>query len=186
MAALNAEFDARLAAEVPPSALGWYLNTSAEENDAAPGAGRRLWPGADAVICPPKVGAVLRELFTDSWWGLLPTDKELPASELGKFRLDHDNAHWLAPFDPSHVPDDNVDFPSHLAIDGVHEYPQSNGSWSEEGVLRGGFHAGPPLFHVSVLYELAPVGPEDGGFVRRAALLFGGCLNAPGDSSHRR
>ena len=74
------------------------------------------------------------------------------------------------------MPDDDVDFPAHLAIDGVHEYPQSNGSWSEEGVLRGGFHAGPPLFHVSVLYELAPVGPEDGGFVR-AALLFGGCLN---------
>ena len=45
-----------------------------------------------------------------------------------------------------------------------HEHPQSGGTWSEGGVLRGGFHGGAPLFHVSVLYELAPVGPDDGGF----------------------
>jgi hypothetical protein len=53
---------------------------------------------------------------------------------------DHDNAHWLAPFDPAHDPSDpKADFPTHLADPQLHEYPQSGGTWSEDGVLRGGF-----------------------------------------------
>lgn len=176
VAELNAEFDARLAAEVPAGALGWYLKT---HFDDAPEKPRRVW--VTETICPPKVDAVLREIFSDPWWGLLPTDRQLPPSELGKYRIDHDNAHWLAPFDPAHVPDPRRDFPTHLADPGLHEYPQSGGTWSEAGVLRGGFHAGAPLFHVSVLYELAPVGPGDGGFAcLPGSHLDGATVGPPG------
>ena len=162
VATLNAEFDARVAAEVPRGALGWYLKTHFGDSAAAVAAPHRVWHSD--TICPPKVDAVLGEIFSDPWWGLLPVDRQLPTSELGRYRLDHDNAHWLAPFDPTHTPNAKVDFPTHMADPARHEYPQSGGSWSEGGVLRGGFHAGAPLFHVSVLYELAPVGPSDGGF----------------------
>ena len=138
VAKLNAEFDSRVAAEVPPEALGWYLKTHSDGTGDAPAVPRRVW--AAETICPPKVDAVLREIFSDPWWGLLPTDRKLPKSELGQYRLDHDNAHWLAPFDPQHGPSDpTVDFPTHLADPALHEYPQSGGTWSEQGVLRGGF-----------------------------------------------
>ena len=134
VAQLNAEFDTRVAAEVPTGALAWYLKTHFDNTDEP----RRVW--MSETICPPKVDAVLRQIFSDPWWGLLPVDRQLPEAELGKYRLDHDNAHWLAPFDPDHDPSDRErDFPTHLADPMLHEYPQSGGSWSKDGVLRGGF-----------------------------------------------
>jgi hypothetical protein len=138
---LNRIFEQRLTAELGgarQSALAWYLNTSDE--DVAPGdegTGRVLWD--NALVCPPKVEPVLRELFSDPSWGLIDP---VPAAERGRFRLDHDNAHYLAPFDPHHSPDHpEVDFPTHLDPAG------RNGArrWSaEHGVLSGGFHAGAP------------------------------------------
>jgi hypothetical protein len=42
-------------------------------------------------------------------------------------------------------------------------------------------HAGAPLFHVSVLYELAPVGPNDGGFAcLPGSHLDGATVGPPG------
>ena len=38
------------------------------------------------------------------------------------------------------------------------------GGWTDEGIIQGGLHGGQPLFHISCLYELQPVGPGDGGF----------------------
>jgi hypothetical protein len=85
VAELNAEFDSRIAAEVPAGALGWYLKTHFDGDAAATAKPRRLW--VNETICPPKVDAMLREIFSDPWWGLLPTDRQLPESELGRYRL---------------------------------------------------------------------------------------------------
>ena len=88
VANLNAEFTSKVNAEVPAGALGWYLKTHFDAAEP-----RRVWE--PDTICPPKVHSVLREIFSDPWWGLLHTDRQLPAEELGRYRLDHDNAHVI-------------------------------------------------------------------------------------------
>ena len=156
VAALNATFEQQLHEEKPPSAIVWHMN---RDRDAGP---RKLLH--KDLACPPKVAPVLRELCGSFEWGHLHPDT--PADKVGSFRLDLDGAHWITPFDPAHTPDNAADFPDEAV-----EWRKANGlpapfssgeGWTPDGILQGGLHGGPPLFHVSCLYELQPVGPGDG------------------------
>ena len=96
---------------------------------------------------------------------------------------DLDGAHWITPFDPAHTPDQAVDFPAE-AIDfrkaaGLPAPFSSGLGWTPDGILQGGLHGGPPLFHISCLYELQPVGPGDGGFSCLAGSHLAGARIGP-------
>ena len=89
---------------------------------------------------------------------------DCPTDKIGTFRLDHDNAHWIGPYDPDHAADDQIDFPKE-------EQPRPDGSpypglhkWSPVGIIQDGLHGGPPLYHISCMYELQPIGRGEGGF----------------------
>lgn len=89
---------------------------------------------------------------------------DCPKDQIGRFRLDHDNAHWIGPYDPDHTPDDEVDFPEeeHKRAGGS-PYPAMH-KWSTVGIIQDGLHGGPPLYHISCMYELQPIGKGEGGF----------------------
>ena len=89
---------------------------------------------------------------------------DCPKDKIGRFRLDHDNAHWIGPYDPGHTPDDEVDFPEEeqKRADGS-PYPGMH-TWSPVGIIQDGLHGGPPLYHISCMYELQPIGEGEGGF----------------------
>lgn len=182
VAALNAAFEKQLLEEKPPSAIVWHMNRDRDslrpDGSLAP---RKLLH--NDLACPPKVGCVLRELCSSFEWGHLHPDT--PPDKIGRFRLDLDGAHWISPFDPNHTPDEAVDFPAEAI-----EYrkaaglpaPFSSGlGWTPQGILQGGLHGGPPLFHISCLYELQSVGPGDGGFSCLAGShLAGARIGLPG------
>eukprot|EP01051_Picozoa_sp_SAG22_P021405 SAG22_NODE_4712_length_1183_cov_1.110701_2_plen_266_part_00 len=161
VAQLNARFDAKLQEEMPAGALAWYLELVTEDTDEATGAvrPRRLWH--NDLIAPPKVASVLREICGSLDYGHLHPD--CPPQHRGRFRLDHDNAHYIAPFDPGHTPDKAADFPATNLLGGPARHPVLC-EWSPHGLLQDGFHGGPPLYHISCMYELNAVGPGDGGF----------------------
>jgi len=125
---------------------------------AAPAPRRRLWH--DDLIAPPAVAPILAELCSSFEWGHLHPD--CPPTKRGRYRLDHDNAHFIAPFSKDHEPGP-ADFPAVDLRGEAARYP-SLCTWSPEGILQDGLHGGPPLYHLSVLYELLPVRPGDGGF----------------------
>jgi hypothetical protein len=89
---------------------------------------------------------------------------DCPQDKIGRFRLDHDNAHWIGPYDPDHTPDDAADFPEEepKRADGS-PYP-GMATWSPVGIIQDGLHGGPPLYHISCMYELQPIGKGEGGF----------------------
>jgi len=96
---------------------------------------------------------------------------------------DLDGAHWITPFDPAHTPDQAVDFPAE-AIDfrkaaGLPAPFSSGLGWTPDGILQGGLHGGPPLFHISCLYELQPVRSGDGGFSCLAGSHLAGARIGP-------
>ena len=49
--------------------------------------------------------------------------------------------------------------------------------------MQDGLHGGPPLYHISVMYELFPVGPGDGGFGCVAGSHLPGARIGPDRSS---
>ena len=144
-------FAQRLAAEnVPSTACAWYLDTE----DAGP-AGRELW--TPELVCPPKVAAVLGEIFSEPRYGHVAPG--LPVGLRGRFRLDHDNAHWVGPFDPARGPSEpELDFPpmpNQPSSRTTTASPHAGHSvWDAAGIIRDGLHGGPPLYHVSVMYPL--------------------------------
>ena len=153
----------QLREEKPPGALSWYLNREREhllpDGTLSP---RRLW--SNALICPPKMEPILREVCASFEFGHLHPD--CPEDKRGGFRLDGDGAHWIAPFDPDHSPDPAADFPPEpVPRPAGGPYPGMH-LWSPDGIIQDGFHGGPPLYHISCLYELQPIGPGEGGFVR--------------------
>ena len=94
-------------------------------------------------------------------------------------------AHWITPFDPNHHADQAVDFPAEAVefrkAAGLPAPFSSGLGWTPQGILQGGLHGGPPLFHISCLYELQPVGPGDGGFSCLAGShLAGARIGPPG------
>jgi hypothetical protein len=96
------------------------------------------------VINPPKITPILEELLGDQQW-----QHALPAcpQEFAKcYRLDHDNTHFAAPFDPAGpLKDDDRD------------------QWTEDGIVIGGIHGGGRSSTISVVYELKPLEPGSGG-----------------------
>ena len=141
--------------------LSWYLDR--ERDHGLPDGTlslRRLW--SSELICPPKMEPIMRELCSSFEYGHRHPD--CPPDKVGKFRLDGDGAHWIGPFDPQHTPDPAVDFPPELV-------PRPKGTpypgmalWTEDGIVQDGLHGGPPLYHMSCLYELQPIGAGEGGF----------------------
>lgn len=174
VAAINQAFERQLREEKraagAPNALIWHLDRDhayrRPDGSVAP---RQLWH--QDLVLPPPVAPVLRELCSSFDWGHL--HPRCPPEHIGSFRLDLDGAHWVAPWDPDHAPNPATDLPeearAYRESAGLPE-PFSNGGatggagWTPDGILQGGLHGGPPLFHISCLYELQSVGPGDGGF----------------------
>ena len=127
VAALNERFERQLREEMPSGSLAWYLNREADTPGGEP---RRLWH--HDLIAPPAVEPILRELFSEVWGHLHPPT---PYSKVGCFRLDHDNAHYIAPLAPDHIPNPATDFPP----SDHHSHP-SLSRWSPHGIIQDGFH----------------------------------------------
>ena len=89
---------------------------------------------------------------------------DCPKDKIGRFRLDHDNAHWIGPYDRDHTPDDEVDFPEEKQKRAVGSPYPGMRKWSPVGIIQDGLHGGPPLYHISCMYELQPIGKGEGGF----------------------
>ena len=102
---------------------------------ARPPSRRCLWHRD--LIAPPSVAPILRELCGSFEWGHLHPD--CLADRHGCFRLDHDNAHFIAPFNPAHTPDDGQDFPATDQLGEVASHP-STSAWSPGGILEDGLH----------------------------------------------
>ena len=168
---LNAKFEQKLQEDGCGGALAWYIDR--EKDHTAPNGEqlpRTLWH--NDLIAPPAVEPILRELCSSYEYGHL--HPSCPVSKRGHFRLDHDNAHYIAPFDPEHSVNAEVDFP---AAEHHNHAPMS--LWTPDGIIQDGFHGGPPLYHISVVYELQPVGPGDGGFACIAGSHLNGALIGP-------
>ena len=148
------------------SALTWYLNRERGVERQADGllAPRKLWH--NDLILPPKVEPVLRELCGSFEWGHLHED--CPPDRVGRFRLDHDNAHWIGPYDPLHEADPAIDFPEEVPPRVAGKPYPGMAVHTPDGIIQDGFHGGPPLFHISCMYELQPIAPGEGGFVSAA------------------
>eukprot|EP01052_Picozoa_sp_SAG31_P034697 SAG31_NODE_4090_length_3600_cov_4.861183_4_plen_107_part_00 len=88
---LNRRFETRLKEEMPTGALAHYLELQTEDIDPKTGLARprRLWH--NDLIAPPKLAPVLGELCGSFDYGHL--HPKCPPQHVGKFRLDHDNAH---------------------------------------------------------------------------------------------
>ena len=148
------------------SALTWYLNRERGVERQADGllAPRKLWH--NDLILPPKVEPVLRELCGSFEWGHLHED--CPPDRVGRFRLDHDNAHWIGPYDPLPEADPAIDFPEEVPPRVAGKPYPAMAVHTPDGIIQDGFHGGPPLFHISCMYELQPIAPGEGGFVSAA------------------
>ena len=152
VAQLNRTFEEQLRDEKPDSAITWHLDRERDtlQPDGSLSA-RRLYH--NDLILPPKLKPVLTELCSSFEFGHL--HPECPPDKVGRFRLDLDGAHWIGPWPrPAGTPEH----------DEWDESIRRANPWTEEGIIQGGLHGGQPLFHISCLYELAPVGPGDGGF----------------------
>ena len=149
VAFLNERFEAQLAEEKPSSALTWYLNRERGVELQADGllAPRKLWH--NDLILPPKVEPVLRELCGSFEWGHLHED--CPPDRVGRFRLDHDNAHWIGPYDPRHEADPAIDFPEEVPPRVAGKPYPGMAVHTPDGIIQDGFHGGPPLFHISCM-----------------------------------
>ncbi len=99
------------------------------------------------MIDPPRILPIVQELLSDPQYGhVLPG---CPPEFAGRIRLDHDNTHFAAPFDPAHG-----------------QGTDRNGlEWTPDGIKIGGIHGGDPVTTrtVSVIYELKPLEPGCGG-----------------------
>ena len=123
----------------------WYNTGQLRPAEERHGRPRVLWgkPYYD-MIDPPRVLPILQELLGDPQYRhVLPG---CPPARAGQIRLDHDNTHFAAPFEPARGPD-------------------KDGRWTPEGVKIGGIHGGDPITTrtVSVIYELKPLEPGCGG-----------------------
>jgi hypothetical protein len=198
VAALNGLYDARVQAEVVPAAaqhaaatggLPYICHGFAQQEAGAGrqqgrGGGQQLWGQAFYdLLDPAAVLPIVRELLGDPQWEhCLGQPDGRPPGGAGDYplpRLDHANAHWIQPFDPSPLPPPRYPAGERL--------PKSY--WSAGGIVRGGLHGGQPgrlqdqrfpawypnqgeLWPftilgslISCLYELLPVEPGCGGTV---------------------
>eukprot|EP01046_Picozoa_sp_COSAG06_P026559 COSAG06_NODE_2290_length_7146_cov_4.502909_3_plen_115_part_00 len=84
VASLNAAFEKQLHEEKPPSAIVWHMNRDRDALQPDGSLAPRKLLHKD-LICPPKVGPVLRELCSSHQWGHLHPDT--PPEKVGRFRL---------------------------------------------------------------------------------------------------
>ena len=153
--ALNAEYTARVAAEIPPTAAdGEPLLWAGFPKPQWP---RRLWSQAYIdLVDLPSITPLLEELFSDPQYE--HTGQTGGASGSKRYRLDHDNIHFYPGFDP----DMQLEYDGRLPK----EY------WSPSGIVRGGIHGGEPgpegVPMITCVYELLPVPQGCGGTTVRS------------------
>ena len=175
LAELNEEFDRHLntPALAHPDDLAWdkvsfthrWYNTGQrrpkEERHGRP---RVLW-GAPfyELIDLPGLTPILAELLSDPVYGhALPG---MSPEHARKFRLDHDNTHFAAPFDPELSESDRGrDTDAHGGTSFAKEGTPRH-EWTPDGIKIGGVHGGDPVKTrtVSVIMELAPIEEGRGG-----------------------
>lgn len=87
------------------------------------------------VINPPKITPILEELLGDpQWQHALP---DCPPEFARRYRLDHDNTHFAAPFNPDGPLEDDA-----------------RKRWTKDGVIIGGIHGGGRSTTISVVCPL--------------------------------
>ena len=87
------------------------------------------------VINPPKITPILEELLGDpQWQHALPN---CPTEFARRYRLDHDNTHFAAPFNPDGPLEDDA-----------------RKRWTKDGVIIGGIHGGGRSTTISVVCPL--------------------------------
>ena len=96
------------------------------------------------MLNPPKITPILEELLGDPQWGHVRPG--CPPEFAKRYRLDHDNTHFAAPFNP------------HGPLEG-----DDGNQWTEDGVVIGGIHGGGRSRTISVVYELHPLEQGSGG-----------------------
>lgn len=155
LAALNAEYTRRVAAEIPQAGLdGGPLLWAGFPKPQWP---RRLWSQAyNDMIDLPSIAPLLAELFSDPQYEHTGHSNQVAGSR--RFRLDHDNIHFF----PGFAPNLNLEYKGQLPK----EY------WSPEGIVRGGIHGGDPgpegVPMITCVYELLPVPDGCGGTAVRS------------------
>jgi len=90
----------------------------------------------------PQVTPILEEMLGLEEWGhVLPGT---PPEMASRYRLDHDNTHFCAPYDPQATTSDG---------------------WTSDGMVVGGIHGGDPVTTrtISCVYELLPLEEGCGG-----------------------
>ena len=103
-------------------------------------------PNRSSCHCAaPKITPILEELLGDPQWNHVRPG--CPPEMAGRYRLDHDNTHFAAPFDPA----------------GGEKEDERGKQWTADGVVIGGIHGGGSSRTISVVYELEPLEPGAGG-----------------------
>ena len=117
----------------------WYNSGQRRPEQERFGRLRRLW-GAPfyKAIAPPKLYPILDQLLGDPAFNHCRRETAVPASHAPRFRMDHENIHFAAPFDPStraaQVADDDIDWEKELNPD------DCMGVFTEKGIINGGLH----------------------------------------------
>jgi hypothetical protein len=149
--AMNEIYDAHLAGSAPdmhPEDRGWdgvslvhrwYNSGQRRPEDERFGCPRRLWgaPFYDA-IAPPKIFPILDQILGDPAFDHCKTQTALPG-DAPRFRMDHENIHFAAPFDLSNnrgveTFNDEIDWEKELNPD------DCMGVLTNDGIINGGLH----------------------------------------------
>jgi hypothetical protein len=140
----------------------WYNTGQQRPREERHGRPRVLWgkPYYELINLPALV-PILAELLSDAQYGHCAPGA--PSEHAQKYRLDHDNTHFAAPFDP-HTNDVARDRDSYGGVDFKNKNTQRH-MWTPDGIKIGSIHGGDPIKTrtVSVIMELGPIEPGRGG-----------------------
>ena len=120
----------------------WYNTGQKRPKEERHGRPRKLW-GAPfyALIDLPKLTPILAELLSDPAHGHVL--EGMPAEHAKKFRLDHDNTHFAARFDPE-LPESrrSIDTDTYGGTDFKEGRTGYRHLWTPDGIKIGSVHGG--------------------------------------------